>query len=77
MVVKTELYLLRLIGGVKPTILGPYVNDKERDRCAIEIKREIVNGGDLDGLFMLDVTPGYKLATHAYSKGFFWDAGIE
>lgn len=73
----SDLYLVRVIGGVEPAVIGPYKSEKERDNYAVEIKKEIVTAGDLDGLFMLDVTPGYKPRMAEYSNGFFWDRGVE
>jgi len=55
MKVKTEYYLIRILGDTNPYIEGQYNSDEERLKEAQEIRKD---NGDHDGLYRLNIVEG-------------------
>jgi hypothetical protein len=70
-----DIYLLVIYGDVEPEVLGPFKDEAERDRKALDIREE---GGDEHGIFLLTVEKTtHKPEVTAYSGGFFEHAESE
>ncbi|MBT7067489.1 MAG: hypothetical protein HN919_14400 [Verrucomicrobia bacterium] len=58
-------YVLHVIGDVEPQLHGPYASAPDRDRVAIDLRKQ---GGDEDGLYRLDITAGLHPLVYPYSS---------
>jgi len=67
MKVKTEYYLIRVLGDVEPFIQGQYNSDEERLKRAQEIRK---TDGDHDGLYRLNIVDGKPEISCFYGNEF-------
>lgn len=58
-------YVLHVIGDVEPQLHGPYASAPDRDRVAIELRRQ---NGDEDGLYRLDIMAGMHPLVYPFSS---------
>ena len=60
-----EHYVLHVIGDVEPQFHGPYASAPDRDRVAIDLRKQ---NGDEDGLYRLDITAGMHPLVYPYGS---------
>ena len=60
-----QFFVLRLLGGIEPELIGPFPNEDARDKAAQTLRRE----NDVDVILSL-TGPGSSLTIDAYSSGF-------
>lgn len=65
---KKRFYVLLIEGDVEPSLIGPFMDSKDRDNEAIRLKLE---HGDNSGIFALDTDTARKPEVWAYSNSFF------
>ena len=58
-------YVLHVIGDVEPQLHGPYVSAPDRDRVAIDLRKQ---NGDEDGLYRLDIMAGMHPLVYPYGS---------
>jgi hypothetical protein len=66
---KNNYYLLKVEGGVEPTVHGPFRTKHERDDAAKQIRQRQEED---DSLFWANIDEAEILAVGTYTAGFFW-----
>lgn len=61
-----KYFVLRVIGGVEPEVVGPFKTIKARDTKA----RTLSNRDAEDGVFWMNVTNDGKVTVGSYSGGY-------
>ena len=71
MKIKTDYYLIKILGDVEPFIEGQYNSDEERLKKAQEIRKDNENHDGLyDGLYRLNIVEGKPEISCFYGNEF-------